>query len=678
MTGPYDVSIRLFCENLVSRELALIMTQVGRLSEMWKGMSASMKTLTVGALGVGLGAAMVKPIEEALKAGNELIQAQNKMAYAGGTVAEVADATRLAWEGTAKYMNVSAVAGVHMANDLRQVFGSQEAANRYLPEAIRFMAMTKSWSEGKGLQGKVDPEKETFAAIKSAEMAGKSMSPEKLHTYLDSLQRALQAGGGNVSSQQFLAAQRIAGTAFYGWDDKFRFGVFPAMIQELGVKAGTQAMTSYSKLGAGNAWSKTNLAEGIDAGIIDPKKVEYDKTGRPMRLMPGGLKFGSEYAAQPLQFYEDRLKPWLDKKYGKDLDDPKVLSDRVAALTRLGGTQNIGRFLSELMVQQNKFEKDAGLPGRVKGDPELYMKSDWLTAITSFHTQWQNLMTALGSSNVGPAANVLNQINSVLATMAQSLKDNPALAGNLMKVAMGLSALLIVGGAVAVFAGAISALGGLPFITVAAGLGYMAHAILSYGHTIDDQGKKRVGWDAALYAEMRGLDKAIEFGKKSMAGISDWAAKIAAWLTPVAVQIGSALTSIGAKFAEGIRALPGTVYNAITAAMNAIATAFKNAISAITGIGGGGGAPYTGRFTPGATFNPGGAQQLGPSPAPAIPPPAAPGPVTINNSVNVDGRKLAQNTMSYAVGSANYPRDIGGSDGRNQWHSPGAESPALG
>jgi len=51
-------------------------------------------------------------------------------------------------------------------------------------------------------------------------------------------------------------------------------------------------------------------------------------------------------------------------------------------------------------------------------------------------------------------------------------------------------------------------------------------------------------------------------------------------------------------------------------------------------------------------------------------PPQAPIHLTVNLTNQLDGRKIAQSTMSYAVASATYPTSAAGADSRGTWMGP--------
>jgi hypothetical protein len=304
---------------------------------------------------------MLHFLGEAVLKGNEFVNVQNKMLQAGVKVAEMNQASARAWDLTQKNMNVGATDALKLSNDMRQVFGDQADATKYMGPAVAFMSFDKAWGAGGGKGS--DPEKETMAAIKIAEQEAGGATPENVQRVMEKLYRAKVASGGNVTAQNMLAVRNLTGSAAWNvMDDDYKYGVLPALFQTQGQGAGVQAMQMFKKFAAGITLSKPSIAAGVDAGLIDPKMVEYDKTGRPMRVQPGGMLHASEFAQNPLKMYEDYIKPYLDKTFGDDA------IKRAAFLGQLGGAQSPIRGLSEFDATWHKLDKDAMLPHQVKGD----------------------------------------------------------------------------------------------------------------------------------------------------------------------------------------------------------------------------------------------------------------------------------------------------------------------
>lgn len=592
MAGGYDTFIKLVAVDSFSPVVGIIGKELLKLEGGVKAIGTAWKAVGAG-LAVFGGVEALKVAGGLLNHGNELVRVQNKIAEATSNTAIAQEAVRLSWQATAKHMNVSVVEAANLADHMREIFGSQADANKFIEPGVEFMSFLKAWDAGhKGTRIGDNPEMEYRSAIKIAEQERGGATPENVKRVTDEVLKAKIASGGNVSAAVLLAARNLAGPAWNLLDEDFKYGVLPALIQTQKQSVGKQLIQGFQKMTAEQMWSKTALGAGIQAGEIDPSKVEYDKVGRPMRLLPGGVVHAKEFAADPLKWFEGRMIPYLDKTFGDDM------AKRAGFLGRLGGNQNLIRLFNEFDQQYHKLEKDRQLPGQVKGDWKGFTDNSWDAAVQGFQMQWKNLMTALGAPSVGTATGMLRKIDEALASITQAVAAHPGLAKALVSFGAALAAVAVVAGSITLLTLALGGLGLAPFIAIAAGVAAVGLA-----------------FDA---------------------------------------------------FKRGVAALPASISAAITAAMDAIAALFRNAISRITGSVGG---AQSGAAGPGTPFN----HQL--SPAPAVPPPAAPGPVTINNQINIDGKKLASNTMSHAVAAATFPRD-GVADSRSQWMGPSWE-PAM-
>src|ERR1700752_3256661 len=140
----YDLAVRVAAENKISGALAVIGKDLLQLERGFGSLQKTMKSV-LGGLAVYGGTELLKVTGAIVKHGYEFVQLQNKMAYGIGaniSAAErnrqVAEATAAAWKLTSQYTNVSATQAMNLAIDLKQVFGTQEEAIKFLPEAVQF------------------------------------------------------------------------------------------------------------------------------------------------------------------------------------------------------------------------------------------------------------------------------------------------------------------------------------------------------------------------------------------------------------------------------------------------------------------------------------------------------------------------------------------------------------
>ena len=495
---------------------------------------------------------------------------------------------------------------------MRQVFGDQQDATRFMPQAAAFMSFDKAWGAHTGKE--TDSEKESMAAIKIAEQEIGGATPENIQKVMEKLYRAKVASGGNVTARDMLAIRNLTGSAAWNtMDDNYRYGVLPALFQTQNTQAGVQAMQMFKKFAAGITLAKPSIAAGIDAGLIDPNKVDYDKTGRPMRVQPGGMLHASEFAQNPLKMYEDYIKPYMDKTFGDDA------IKRAAFLGQLGGAQSPIRGLSEFDATWHKLDKDAMLPHQVKGDMKSFVDNSLFAQMDAFGVQWKNLMTALGAPAVKDATAALRSINEVVAGWSNWMSKHPVRAQIFTEVATGVSALAIAVGGLGVaaaaakvalwglggtagVAGAAAGATGLPLLAGSAGaLGAAGFGAYFGGDYLKKGFDKGADWLTGTKGDEEKRNRGIEFYLKDLTG------EIHKFLNP-----------------------PGNI------------------------------APVPGQYGP----------QLPNQRQSMSMPPAPSSIVNLNASFNIDARRLAQIVTSQMVSSAVYPTSAGGADSRGTWMGP--------
>lgn len=643
MAGPYEVAIDISLRGTASAGLGAISKQLSQIEEAGKRVKKQFDAIgavMAGSIMQTWGEKTVSGLQKMVTAGADFVQVQKQMEIAGFKHLEVQQAVAKAHELSLKYGNLSDLEVLKSIQSGKPIFGTGQLAIEHSDVFARVESFQKAWEGAHPEGGHLDVFKEAQAAVKSAEIAGQT-SPAAMDAYIEKFLNARIATCGNVSSQQLLQAQRLAGPAYMGWNDDFRHGVFPAMVQEYGPKAGTMAMTSFSKLGASNFWSKQNLAEGENLGLIDPTRVQNDSTGRPMRLMPGGNLYGDDFVKNPLDSYMTHIKPMLDKLYGDDF------TARASSLTRLGGNANIARELVELDLQHTKLEKDRLLPSQVMGDKSAITGSDnYFKALGDLQAQFQNFVKELGVPSLGNATDLLHKLAEGLKYMTSVASAHPEAVKNLAAMAAGLGgAMAIIGGAV-VFAGTVALLGpgSAGMIAITALTGAMA-------------GLAAVNWSA--------ITEHIKPASKSIAeAFADWQKQLAGF------NIGAVLKSDLMDTIKAMEDSVGYIGGRITAGWKAISDAFingwNNFISHI---------PFAGglKINPAAAGPPGGPEQHS---SLSMPPRQL--AVNIPVTVQMDGRRMASTVMNQVVASATYPTSASGMDTRGTWAGPSYSPTEMG
>lgn len=666
MAHSYEVGIHLIAKDGISGVLANIAktmfglhADVGKLTKAFKQLQPAI----LGAVGVAAGLKLSEGMVHAIEKGNEMVRVQRNMAAAGVSLNEVHDAYNKSWAMTAKYQNISAVESMKMINDARSIFGNQEVAIHDIEPFIRSASFLKSYEGGKHADD-AGLLKEIFAAMKSGEIAGK-ISPEDMSKHVNMLTAMKVTYGEQTKIADYLKGQRTGGVSLRNTDDRFRYGMFPAMIQEFNAGAGTMLQTAYNKIVAGTG-NKTDALQAMDKmGLLEHDMVKYDKVGRAIGLSdPRAIKNNSLAAENMPAWVMHDFVPALNRitqgTTGKEKDIlesqyvSKVYPDRNAAKTVLAFIQ-----------QHAKLEKDADLIFKafaaLNADQDKYNAGSLDYQLSSFTTQWNNLMTALGAPSVGNATSGMRMINGEFSEWSKWLKQHPVKAE-------------YIGGGLTVLGAGIAALG-------VAVIGTAIIGALGVG-----------GW---FVVGLAAIVATILAFRKNFQGDNNMTKALAnPGSTPTpGIGSGKSPEEVFRKFTEdmnaaterttaAIKGMWGRLSAAISEFFSGIASAISNGVKALSGaLARPGNAPGIGSgATPGAPTVPhvGGIGhswlQPGPSGAPSSK--LASNEVTIHNYTHLDGREVARTVTKHQVAQATFPTSVGRMDTHGTWAGPAV--PAFG
>lgn len=484
MSNVYEIGIKIGMQNAVSPVLALLAKEVlgldakvAGLIKRFAALSLAQKSALGGGVGLAAGVATLNVYGKIVDKGNELVAVQRRMTQAGVANKDLVEATQKAYEMTAKYRNTGLVENLKLINDARSTFGSQHDATHHIDDFIRAESFLKAYQGGKGASNSHGLGQEIIAAMKSGEIAGK-ITPAEMKEHVAQLVGMRVAYGNNVKITDYLTAQRAGGVALRNSEDSFRYGIFPALVQENGVNAGTMMMTAFNKIvaGTGNRTQSLRAMEGI--GLLNEENVQYDKNGRVVRLKnPSGIK-GSEDAARNFpRWVMETLKPLLDVKTGGDhVKEAQLIS-------QLFPDRNAAKAITEIIQQWPKLVKDAALQMAARNE---YAKNGGQEGSLdyqkqAFGAQLESTAQTLGAPMVEQATSNLKRITESLSSLTTWAKDtNP-------DVLKGIGdGILAIGGGLAVGGGAalLAAMG--PVGWIAGGIAAMGIAVTMYGPQIRD------------------------------------------------------------------------------------------------------------------------------------------------------------------------------------------------
>ena len=500
----YNVGLALTLHNNVTRELARITTQMMGLSRLQGQVTGGFKAMHLAVLGVagafGTGV-LSSELTKLIGKGNEWVRVTRNMTMAGVSSKDNWEAQAKAMELSSKYMNFSSTETLRIANDLRSVLGSQMLANEHLEPIIQAGAFLKAY-QGRELGGHnaESLERELIAAMKSSEIAGK-IAPEDMAMHIRQLTAMKIAYGDQVKVADYLKAQRAAGVALRGTNNSFRYGMFPAMVQEFGPGAGVMLMTAWNKIVAGVGNRTLSIQRMSELGLLDNSMVKYDKVGRAIGLKdPDAIKDNYQAAMHMGDWVMNTLKPLLDKAT-HNITDPNLRMLRETKLiSGMFPDRKAAMQIVEILQQYNKFAKDAALQasafkvlsgsatirerfmtgGLGKTSIEKYLEGSWDYQVEAWGAQWEKFITHLGTPSVAKATAMLAEINGALSGAAKWASENPETAKAIVNSIAGFGSVL--GGAAGI--AILAAIGPTGWLII--GLGVLAAALIGLKPKIEE------------------------------------------------------------------------------------------------------------------------------------------------------------------------------------------------
>jgi hypothetical protein len=481
MASPYEVFVKISIQNGVSPVLGVLAREFGGLGISVDKLNAKLGTIKGSIVAIGAVSAVAAfkigtAFADIIVKGNDLVKIQRDMAQAGVTNEQTQRAVAKAWELTGKYQNMSAVEILKMQNDARMTFGNQDKATEHIADFVGAASFLKSY-EGheKGSQDSESLMREINAAMKSGELAGK-ISPEDMKEHIAQLTAMKVAYGEQLKISTYLAAQRAGGVALRNTSDTFRYGMFPALVQEQGSSAGVMLMTAFNKVVAGVGNRTSAIEEMAKIGLLKTDQIKYDKVGRAIGLKdPDGIKGSRDAAMNFGDWVMNYLKPKLDKESGGDpIRESQIIS-------KLFPDRNAAKAVTEIIQQFTKLSKDAEQMAAARKAMNIgeYNSGSLDYQMEAFGVQWKNLMDALGAPLVKGATEMLGTINGFLSDLAQNASRlDPVLiqtAGRAIEYFIGALAIAAGAGFLAAMAAFIP--GGLATIGIAgvvAGIGALA------------------------------------------------------------------------------------------------------------------------------------------------------------------------------------------------------------
>jgi hypothetical protein len=457
MATIYDLGIHLgMTENvtsvlsIITRDVLGLAMNVEKLNAAFEKFGAGLKFFLGGAASATAGVELVKTMADMVKYGEDLIHVQQQLATAGVGQLDVAQATSVAWQESAKYgLKVADV--LKDIKEARLVFGSTEHAINFIDPLERMRVVLNSVTEGKGDSAR----DAVYEMARAGELKGLN-NPDDYMSYFNQMTKVISASGGKIDPKAFMQVTQYGRLASLGWDEEFYTKYLPTVMQSMGAsQSGTALMSLFGTLVQGKATARS-VGMMDEIGLIgDRSKLRYDKLGNPVGFDPGAIVGTDELVADPFKWAQDYLLPLVTKKFG-DLNNERNKQHFTEEIGGLFGNRTSAQAIAELIIRAPSFKKDLSVINQAQ-DMNAYknlLENDPTAVINRFVNAWSNLLTALGSPSVEPALHALNSISNIVDGLTKAAVANP---GGVQIVGQALTAIagaMILLGSAAVVGGA--------------------------------------------------------------------------------------------------------------------------------------------------------------------------------------------------------------------------------
>jgi hypothetical protein len=576
-----------------------------------------------GSMAAGFGRDVLGSIGDAFAAGSayQHQQIMTRLLLGSSPTAgiDAAIANRAAWSTQQAVPGSRVTENLKAVTELYSVLGNMPEAAALLTPVQQYATVAKALVPGHNT--------DAYTALRAAEMLGWTVDPKtgaisasRANEFLGIAERAELATAGRVDERQLFNFAQMASLAAKNMTATGLLQMIPVINEMGGSRAGT-ALQSINQQINGGVMPQRVVADWQRLGLIDMNKVSPTRTG--VRVGPGAITGGRLLSQNPVAFVEQVLLPAMNKAGYT----PQTEVTEIMRLFSRSTSQREAGIIASQLVQINKDYQNELKATPTQAAVNSLTGNDLNTNLNALTASWNALMVSLSGPGVPLAVTALQDLAKTVNYLTAEATAHPEAARIILGVGGALGGLAVVGGSAAVALGgvrlALTSLAGLSFLANPIGLG-VAAAVAAVG--------------LAVSPKLRGLADQLQSGIFSAAH--------------------DAFKAAGVE----IRGLAGTLGHEIIEALD-------HALAEVApGLFG----PHS---TSTATTSPGRGLSV-PAPSPKVQlMPAAPHPeaqhgadghikrggyqpveLVIHNHVDLDGDKIATNTVRRMVDVARRPQ----------------------
>ncbi|MDG9854131.1 hypothetical protein N7403_09735 [Pseudomonas nitroreducens] len=385
----------------------------------------------------GIGRGLYAPIQE----GKHFTLEESRVAALGLGDQATQDAIKFA--KAMKTYGTSATDNLTLVRDAMTVFADEHHAQMVAP----MLAKMKFSNEAMyGEEDGSENERKFMDMLKVIELRGGLASEEAFRKQANIVQKVLTATGGRVGPNEWLNVIKTGGLAAKGLTDEAFYYQMEPLVQEMGGnRVGTAMMSAYQNLYQGRTTKRAaNNLEQL--GLVDPKKLKYDKAGQIAFLDVGAIKGSDLFRSNQFEWMQKVLLPQLASQ---GITEKSQVLDTIGSIFSNRTASNL---FSQMYLQQAQIAKNQKLNMGADGIDELYQKGmntaqgKELELLAKRADAYKQMSDTLLPAYVG----ALVQITEVIKSVTDWMQKNPAAAALLLKTAGAIGLLAAAFGSLAI------------------------------------------------------------------------------------------------------------------------------------------------------------------------------------------------------------------------------------
>jgi len=467
--------VRLSLVNNVSSGLIAMARDFGKANEgvdtlmgKLKKMSTSTKSMFGGAVAMGAGAALAMAFKPAIDEARKFQTAQANFRLFGMSDAQNNEAFAFA-----KHMDVAGSSYVENLKKMTEaqgafresgLIGSAALAGVKLagPMLARLATVAKA-------QGHEMSESDDKALVRAIEMSGGLINAATFNSRADAIFKLVGSSGNMVKYEDVRAFYARGGVSAKNLTEDALMKLEPVIGELKGTTAGTALMTAFNRLNGAVKLPNQIIHDLVRSGVWNARAIEFNSQGGVKNIHGNPLDSAEEMASDPVAWYRKNIMPMyarmaISTPAQQNIEDAKLFGRTGAA------------FFSLIRYQAAAIDRS---PGAIEKRQDIDQSAE--TMNQTFNGQlniasaaWRNVLNNIGTAILPTVTAGLTTLTSILSKMADWTRDNPGLVKLFAYTGLAVSGVLVLGGALAVFAGTIALINWPVTLTVAAFLGLIA------------------------------------------------------------------------------------------------------------------------------------------------------------------------------------------------------------